>query len=104
MQNITLHIDKGEFILLTGSTGCGKSTLLKCLNGIIPHESSGEFRGDVWIENMNTREHFIRVLAQQVGLVFQNPDEQIFSTRVMDEVAFGLENLCFPREEIHARG
>ncbi len=103
LQNITLHIDKGEFILLSGSTGCGKSTLLKCLNGIIPHESAGEFHGDIWIDDMNTREHPIRVLAQKVGLVFQNPDEQIFSTRVMDEVAFGLENLCFPREEIHAR-
>lgn len=103
LQEINLQINKGEFILLTGSTGCGKSTLLKCLNGIIPNESSGEFTGNVWIDGMNTREQPIRVLAQKVGLVFQNPDEQIFSTRVLDEVAFGLENLCCPREEMLAR-
>lgn len=51
VNNISLHIQKGEFVLLTGSTGCGKSTLLKCLNVIIPHESSGEFQGDVTIKN-----------------------------------------------------
>ncbi|MDK2820265.1 MAG: energy-coupling factor transport system ATP-binding protein [Clostridia bacterium] len=103
IKNITLNIRQGEFVLLTGSTGCGKSTLLKCLNGIIPHESIGEFHGDMIINGMNTREYPIRVLAKQVGLVFQNPDEQIFSTRVMDEVAFGPENLCFPRQEIKER-
>lgn len=103
LNNISLHIQKGEFVLLAGSTGCGKSTLLKCLNGIIPHESSGEFHGNVIVCGMNTKEHPIRILAQQVGLVFQNPDEQIFSTRVLDEVAFGPENLCFPKAEIQER-
>ncbi len=103
LRNISLRIQKGEFILLTGATGCGKSTLLKCLNGIIPHEASGEFRGDVIVCGMNTKDHPIRILAQQVGLVFQNPEEQIFSTRVLDEVAFGPENLCFPVAEIRER-
>jgi energy-coupling factor transport system ATP-binding protein len=103
IKNITLYIKQGEFVLLTGSTGCGKSTLLKCLNGIIPHESTGEFSGDVIVNGMNTKEYPIRVLAQQVGLVFQNPDEQIFSTRVLNEVAFGPENLCFPKEKIRKR-
>lgn len=103
LRELSLNIKKGEFVLFTGPTGCGKSTLLKCLNGIIPHEALGEFRGNVWINGMNTREHPIRVLAQQVGLVFQNPDEQIFSTRVLDEVAFGLENLMTPPPEIRAR-
>lgn len=103
LQNVNLHIKKGEFVLLSGSTGCGKSTLLKCLNGIIPHETTGILQGDVFIDGINTREYPIRVLAQKVGLVFQNPDEQIFSTKVLDEVAFGLENLCFPEEEIMQR-
>ncbi|UWG98482.1 energy-coupling factor transporter ATPase [Dehalobacter sp. DCM] len=103
LQNINLEIKKGEFVLLTGSTGCGKTTLLKCLNGIIPHESSGELGGNVWIDGMDTREQPINILAQKVGLVFQNPDEQLFSTRVLDEVAFGLENLCCPWEEMRAR-
>ena len=103
LQGVNLSIEKGEFILLTGPTGCGKSTLLKCLNGIIPHEAVGEFSGDVLIGGLNTRQHPIRVLAQKLGLVFQNPDEQIFSTRVLDEVAFGLENLCFPPPEIQTQ-
>lgn len=103
LQNINLHIKKGEFILLSGSTGCGKSTLLKCLNGIIPHETTGDLQGNVFIGDINTREYPIRILAQKVGLVFQNPDEQIFSTKVLDEVAFGLENLCFSEEEITKR-
>ncbi|MDD2211403.1 MAG: ABC transporter ATP-binding protein [Clostridia bacterium] len=103
LENINLKIKKGKFILLTGSTGCGKTTLLKCLNGIIPHESMGDFGGNVWIDGMETREQPVNVLAQKVGLVFQNPDEQIFSTRVLDEIAFGLENLCCPREQMRAR-
>lgn len=103
LKGVDLQVRKGELLLLTGSTGCGKSTLLKCLNGIIPHEASGQFDGNVLVSGMNTREHPVRVLAQKVGLVFQNPDEQIFSTRVREEVAFGLENLCFPRPEIRSR-
>ncbi len=103
IKNITLSVRRGEFVLLTGPTGCGKSTLLKCLNGIIPHESTGDFLGEVFVDGMNTKECPIRILAQRVGLVFQNPDEQIFSTRVLNEVAFGLENLCFPKEEIRRR-
>ncbi|MCR4441773.1 MAG: energy-coupling factor transporter ATPase [Peptococcaceae bacterium] len=103
LQGINLRVNEGEFVLLAGPTGCGKTTLLKCLNGIIPHESAGEFHGQVWIDGLNTREYPVRVLAQKVGLVFQNPDEQIFSTRVVDEVAFGLENLCCRRDEMLAR-
>lgn len=103
IKNINIHIKKGEFVVLTGSSGCGKTTLLKCLNGMIPNESSGELYGEIIINNLCTKKHDIKDLAQQVGLVFQNPDEQIFSTRVMDEVAFGLENLCFPVEVIKER-
>lgn len=103
LKNINLNIKKGEFILLCGSTGCGKSTLLKCLNGIIPHESRGNLTGNIYVEDMNTREYPIRILSEKIGLLFQNPDEQIFQTVVSDEVAFGLENLCFEKEEIESR-
>lgn len=103
LQNVNLHIKKGEFVLLTGSTGCGKSTLLKCLNGIIPNETTGSLYGNIFIKGFNTREYPIKFLAQKVGLVFQNPDDQIFSTRILDEVAFGLENLCFKESEILER-
>lgn len=103
LKKIDLHVNKGEFVVITGSSGCGKTTLLKCLNGMIPNESTGELLGNITINGLSTKTHDIKDLSQQVGLVFQNPDEQIFSTRVSDEVAFGLENLCYPVEVIRDR-
>jgi len=103
LKGINLEIKKGEFILLTGPTGCGKSTLLKCLNGIIPHESSGEMRGSVHINGIETKSSSMKELSQHAGMVFQSPDDQIFSTVVEDEVAFGPENLLLTREEIEKR-
>ena len=103
LKGINLKIKKGEFILLTGPTGCGKTTLLKTLNGIIPHESSGYLRGKVTVNDINTRDSSIKELSQIVGLVFQSPDDQIFSTIVEDEIAFGPENLCLSKDEIDKR-
>jgi energy-coupling factor transport system ATP-binding protein len=100
LKGINLKIEEGEFVLLTGPTGCGKSTLLKTLNGIIPHESGGIFSGSIKIAGTETGDSNQMELSRRVGLVFQNPDDQIFSTTVEDEVAFGPENLCFEREEI----
>jgi energy-coupling factor transport system ATP-binding protein len=103
LKGINLEIKKGEFILLTGPTGCGKSTLLKCLNGIIPHESSGEMHGRIHIDGIETKNSSMKELSQHAGMVFQSPDDQIFSTVVEDEVAFGPENLLLTREEIGKR-
>lgn len=100
LKGVNLKIEEGEFVLLTGPTGCGKSTLLKTLNGIIPHESGGIFSGSIKIAGTETTDSNQIELSSRVGLVFQNPDDQIFSTTVEDEVAFGPENLCFEREEI----
>jgi len=100
LRGVNLKIEEGEFVLLTGPTGCGKSTLLKTLNGIIPHESGGIFSGSIKISGIDTGNSNQMELSRKVGLVFQNPDDQIFSTTVEDEVAFGPENLCFEREEI----
>jgi len=100
LKGVNLKIEEGEFVLLTGPTGCGKSTLLKTLNGIIPHESGGMFSGSIKIAGVETGDSNQMELSRRVGLVFQNPDDQIFSTTVEDEVAFGPENLCFEREEI----
>jgi energy-coupling factor transport system ATP-binding protein len=100
LKGVNLKIEEGEFVLLTGPTGCGKSTLLKTLNGIIPHESGGIFSGSIKIAGVDTGDSNQMELSRRVGLVFQNPDDQIFSTTVEDEVAFGPENLCFEREEI----
>ncbi len=103
LAGIDLTIKKGEFVLLAGPTGCGKSTLLKTLNGIIPHESGGELRGSVRINGIETAVSCMMELAQITGMVFQNPDDQIFSTVVEDEIAFGPENLCLPKAEIDQR-
>ncbi|WP_292390485.1 ABC transporter ATP-binding protein [Methanosarcina sp. UBA5] len=100
LKGINLRVEKGEFVLLTGPTGCGKSTLLKTLNGIIPHESGGIFSGSVKVKGMETTDSNHMEISKEVGLVFQNPDDQIFSTIVEDEVAFGPENLCFEQKEI----
>jgi energy-coupling factor transport system ATP-binding protein len=103
LRNVHLEIDSGECVLITGPTGCGKSTLLKCINGIIPHASEGTMTGDVIVNGVNTKDAPLADLASKVGLVQQNPDDQIFSLVVEDEVGFGPENLCLPVEEIERR-
>ena len=85
LKNIHLSIDSGDFILLTGPTGCGKSTLLKALNGLIPHEIGGELTGELRINGVDSRQSSVAELSRTVGLMFQNPDDQIF----LEEVSFG---------------
>lgn len=103
LVNITLSVEEGEFILLTGPSGCGKTTLCRCLNGLIPNSYGGNFSGQVLIDGLVTTEHPVYELAQHVGLVFQNPENELFCTSVEREVAFGPENLALPREEIRDR-
>ena len=103
LQNITTHIPSGAFVLLTGPTGCGKSTLLRTLNGLIPHASAGILTGSVRLNGKSIATQSLATTCQQVALLFQNPDDQLFCTLVEDEIAFGLENLSFPPEEIKRR-
>ncbi len=100
IKNLDMEIARGEFVLLTGRTGCGKSTLLKGINGLIPHLVGGRMEGKIEIDGLDTRKADISTLSRKVGLIFQNPDDQIFSTVVQDEVAFGPENLALPRKTI----
>lgn len=93
LKNINLDIKSGEFVGLTGPTGCGKTTLAYCLNGLIPNSIRGNFSGNVIIDGMNTKEHKVPEIAREVGLVFQDPDWQIFSLTVKDEIEFGIKNL-----------
>ena len=102
-KNIDLKIEKGEFILLTGPSGCGKTTLCRCLNGLIPHFYGGKLEGELTVAGLKTTEHAIYELARHVGLVFQNPENQLFALTVEKDVAFGLENLGVPRDEIRRR-
>ena len=101
--DINLEVREGEFVLLVGPSGCGKSTLCRCLNGLIPHFYEGELRGEVYVDGLRVKETPTYVLSQRIGMVFQNPQNQLFSLSVEGDVAFALENLALPREEIRRR-
>lgn len=103
LQRINLEVREREIASIIGLTGAGKSTLLMCLNGLIPHLVKGTMEGKITISGMDTRAHDIPELAQKIGMVFQDPEVQLFSLTVKDELAFGPENLGLPKEEIKKR-
>ena len=103
ITDVSIKIEKGQFTLITGPSGCGKTTLCRCFNGLIPHFYQGLLKGDVTIAGFNVGEHTIYELAKRVGLVFQNPENQLFALSVEKDVAFGLENLGVPRDEMRKR-
>jgi len=103
ISDVSIKIEKGEFTLITGPSGCGKTTLCRCFNGLIPHFYQGELKGAITVAGLNVVEHPIQELATHVGLVFQNPENQLFALSVEKDVAFGLENLGVPREEMRKR-
>ncbi len=103
LRGISLEIRRGEFVLLLGASGAGKSTLLRTLNGLIPHFYAGEMRGSVVVDGVDTREAPVSELAKRVGLVFQNPENQLVTNVVEREIAFGLENLGLSRDEMRER-
>lgn len=103
ITDVSIKIEKGQFTLITGPSGCGKTTLCRCFNGLIPHFYQGELKGDITTAGLNVAEHPIYNLAKLVGLVFQNPENQLFALSVEKDVAFGLENLGIPREEMRKR-
>ena len=99
LDEVTLSISSGEFVAIVGHNGSGKSTLAKHLNGLlIPTD------GDVWVAGMNTKdEQYLWDIRQTVGMVFQNPDNQIVAATVEEDVAFGPENLGLDPQLIRAR-
>ncbi len=103
VDDFRLTAEEGDVLVLAGPSGCGKSTLLRAVNGLIPHMYSGEYAGDVRISGKSVKESSMRELAQSVGFLFQNPENQIFMFSVERDVAFGLENLAVPRPEMRAR-
>jgi len=103
LKNITLNIDEGEYVVITGPSGCGKTTLCRCFNGLIPHFYGGNLEGEIIVNGFPVKETSTSTLAQYVGMVFQEPESQLFLLSVEREVAFGLENLGLPREEIVKR-
>lgn len=103
LNEINLKIDENKFILLAGPTGSGKTTLIRCMNGLIPQFYPGFYRGYVKVLGKDTAEAPIADLSTEVGIVFQNPENQLISMSVEHEIAFGMENLGIPREEMEKR-
>ena len=99
LKNVSFSIFPGEYVAIIGHNGSGKSTLSKHLNGILTPDN-----GEVWVHGHNTKEiKKKRAIRQSVGTVFQHPDNQIVATIVEEDVAFGLENIGVPREEMKKR-
>ena len=103
VKDVSLEIGEGEVVLLAGPSGCGKSTLLRCMNGLIPHMYPGDYKGRVSVCGLTVAETPMSTLSQNVGLLFQNPENQIFMFSVERDVAFGLQNLSVPRQEMRTR-
>ncbi len=105
MKAITLEIPQGQFCAVIGPNGAGKSTLAYTLAGFVPHFYHGNLNGVVQVEGKQTASTPLSELVLTVGLIFQNPFNQISGTKftVREEIGFGLENLGLPRAEMQER-
>jgi energy-coupling factor transporter ATP-binding protein EcfA2 len=103
LNNINLTIEDGQFVLLTGASGGGKSTLCRCFNGLVPHFYGGRISGRAEVQGLDILKTPPKELATKVGMVFQDPENQLVTTDVEREIAFGLENLGYPRNLIARR-
>ena len=96
LKEISLQIEKGDFLAVVGNNGCGKSTLCKALNGLIPHFITGTMEGSVRVCGLNTLESDVGVLAQKVGYVYQDFENQIVRPTVLDDASYACLNYAFP--------
>lgn len=103
LKGINISISRGEFVGIAGPVGGGKSTLLLIMNGVIPNLIRGNFNGQVTVCGMDTKTSKVSEISQKIGIVLQDPNSQIFSLKVRDEVAFALENHKLPRDQIERR-
>lgn len=103
LRGVTFSVDKGEAVVLAGQSGCGKTTLCHCMCGVIPSAVSGHLSGSVAVDGADIGSLPLYRTAEHIGLVFQNPDDQLICQAVEDELAFGLENLCVESGEIRRR-
>ena len=103
IRHITFAAREGEVLLIAGASGCGKTTLIRAVNGLIPRSYKGEVTGRVVVQGESTAGWKLSRISQQVGTVLQDPERQILGTKVLNEVAFGLENLGLERSEILRR-
>ncbi|MBI3762529.1 MAG: ABC transporter ATP-binding protein [Chloroflexi bacterium] len=103
LRDVSFSVRRGEILLIAGSSGSGKTTLIRCINGLIPRSYRGELTGRIVIDGQDTSRWPLSRISEHVGTVLQDPERQILGTKVINEVAFGLENLGRPREEIAQR-
>jgi energy-coupling factor transporter ATP-binding protein EcfA2 len=101
--DLNFNVYPGEVLLIAGSSGCGKTTLMRCINGLIPHTYRGALTGDIRLFGTPVSKLEMADLSQTVGTLLQDPERQIVGSYVRNEVAFGLENLGYTREEITKR-
>jgi energy-coupling factor transport system ATP-binding protein len=103
IERISFELIPGQVMLIAGASGCGKTTLMRCINGLIPHTYSGEMTGDIRLFGDSVKGMSMARISQTVGTLLQDPERQILGSYVLNEVAFGLESLGIPREEITPR-
>jgi energy-coupling factor transport system ATP-binding protein len=103
LKGVDLTLRRGEVKLLLGPSGAGKSSLALTLNGLIPHQMEGDIRGQVLVNGIPTTQTTLAALTSQVGMLFQDPESQIATLTVEDEVAFGMENLLVPPDQMPVR-
>lgn len=103
LSNISLHIERGEIILVTGESGSGKSTLAKCITGAVPNFYGGTVSGSIRISGKSSREIDDRERARDITMVFQDPESQLVMNQVHREVAFGLQNVGTEESRIKRR-
>jgi energy-coupling factor transport system ATP-binding protein len=103
IKNISFDVNPGEVLLIAGSSGCGKTTLMRCVNGLIPNAYHGDIKGDIELFGQSVFKMEMAEISQEVGTVLQDPERQILGTYVLNDVAFGLESLGMPPEDIFPR-
>ncbi|MDD2702772.1 MAG: ABC transporter ATP-binding protein [Candidatus Omnitrophica bacterium] len=103
LKDIDLDINDGEFVLVEGRSGAGKSTLLYCLNGIIPHLYGGKLTGEINVNGLDPTVLTVSRVASTAGIVFQNPDLQIFMPTVREDIVFGCKNAGLPESTVSVR-
>lgn len=99
LKNINMEINEGEFVVITGPTGAGKTTLCETLNGVIPNFIKGNLEGEIYVDGLNTKENPVYKLASKIGMVFQDPDTQLFGMTVGEDIAFGPSNMGLTYDE-----
>lgn len=103
LRHVSLHVAKGECVVLTGSSGCGKTTITRLVNGLIPDFYPGELVGEIYVGGENVSGKLPHELSSTIGSVFQNPRTQFFNTDTDSELVFGMENCGVDYDEMHRR-